>query len=293
MTRRAYLAIGHVAADMTPQGRVLGGTSAYAAQVAAAFGLQPMIWTSAAPDDPLLAALAHQADVDLLPSDHTTTFENIYASAERQQVVRATAARLTPANLPNHLRDQRTNRVPLVHLAPICDDVAPALAHHFADSTVLITLQGWLRRWGADGSVRLRRWFEADVLRKADLVVLSEEDIAAAPDLEAQFARYARHLVVTRAARGGIYYRDSVPMPYAAPMMPQASICDPTGAGDIFAAALLASWPLLESDARWALAVAAQLAALSVTRRGLASAPSAAEVRSALAGSQRRLQVDA
>lgn len=271
-----YLLIGHLTADLTPSGRLLGGTVSYAARVVNAFGLRGGILTSAAPGEPLLAELRPYTDhLTLLPGDSTSTFENVYTPAGRIQFIRGVAAKITAADVPAAWLG-----TPLVHLAPLTDEVDPQIAHQFRDSTVLLTLQGWLRRWENDGRVRFKRWFDPDVLQDIDIVVFSEEDIAEAPSLEQEFAGAVRHLFVTRAEHGGTYYFEGQPVDYSTP---QVEVVHPTGAGDVFAAGLLASLPSLDYDYNRAVQVAAQLGAISVTRSGLASAPTADEVQAALA----------
>ena len=62
----------------------------------------------------------------------------------------------------------------------------------------------------------------------------------------------------------------------------QVELVHPTGAGDVFAASLLSSLHALNGDYCAATQVAARLAAISVTRFGLESAPTAAEVQASL-----------
>lgn len=270
-----YLLIGHITADITPEGRLLGGTVSYAARAVQAFGLSVAALTSTVPDEPLLSQLTPYADVVTLPASSTSTFENIYTPEGRVQYIRGVAALLNESHIPMEWMP-----APLVHLAPLTDEVDPQIAHRFPDATVLLTLQGWLRRWEVDGRVCFKRWFDADVLRSIDIVVFSEEDIYDAPELEALFAGAVPHLVVTRAERGGTYYEHGVPRQYSTP---QVEARYPTGAGDVFAAALLSSLHLLGGNMDAALTVAARLAATCVTRIGIDGTPTPAEVEAALA----------
>jgi sugar/nucleoside kinase (ribokinase family) len=272
--RPDYLLIGHATADLTPEGRTLGGTVSFGARVTHAFGLKTSILTSAAANEPLLDGLAPYADVVSLPADATSTFENIYTPDGRIQYVRGVARNLTAANIPDEWRPAR-----LVHLAPLTDEVDPQIAHEFPDSLVLLTLQGWLRRWDADGRVRFKPWFDADVLRDIDILVYSEEDIVQAPQLEQQFIDNVDHVIITRAERGGTYFYKGQRAEYDTP---QVQVVNPTGAGDIFAAAVLAGQHVL-GDMMQAIRVAARLGATSVTRVGLDSAPTSAEVEQAIA----------
>ncbi len=279
--KNEYLLVGHMTADLLPDGtRLLGGTVSYAAPVVQAFGWPVRILTSAAVGEPLLAQLQPLAsDLVVLSTRETSTFENIYSPAGRTQYIRGVASHIRIDDVPPDWM-----MTPLVHLAPLTGEVDYDLAWAFKqanpESIIMLTLQGWLRQWDADGRVRFKRWFDADVVKNIDIVVFSEEDIAEAPDLEPLFAQAARYLFVTRAERGGTYYIGGQRHEYDTP---QVEVTSPTGAGDVFAATLLASLPLLNNDVHRAVKVAAALGAVSTTRIGLASSPTPQEVQKALA----------
>lgn len=270
-----YVLIGHATADITPTGRMLGGTVSYAGRVVRAFGLRSGILTSTASPEPLLAELRPYVDTLVnVPSEATSTFENIYTRTGRIQYLRPVAAKIGVADVP-----EAWLTAPLVHLAPLTDEVDPRIVRLFPDSLVLLTLQGWLRQWDTEGRVRFKRWFDADLAREIDIVVFSEEDIAEDPTLEADFAGAVEHLFVTRAERGGTYYHRGVPTTYSTP---QVTLVHPTGAGDVFAASLLCALHVL-GDMKSATHVAAALGAISVTRFGLESAPTPQEVQHVVA----------
>ncbi len=270
-----YVLIGNITADIAPDSRQLGGTVSYSAPTADAFGLRVGLLTAAAADEVLLADLPPEIELVHKPVAATTTFENIYTPHGRVQYIRAVADPLLPEDVPLSWRDARR-----VHLGPIAAESDPTLGALFPHANVLLTLQGCLRQWGDDGRVHFRRWLDREALRNIDIVVFSEEDIAEAPQLEAEYASAVRHLVVTRAERGGSLYIDGVRSEYSTP---QVTLVHPTGAGDVFAAALLCALDRLEGDYMKACTVAAYLAAQSVTRVGLAGVPSALEVQVALA----------
>lgn len=269
-----FLLIGHFTADLTPNGRIAGGTVSYAVRTAAAFGLRVAVLTSSAVNEPLLAELTPYAEVVSIPAEQTTTYENIYSPAGRVQYVRGVAAPITAADIPDSFRKAR-----LVHYAPIAGELNPDLADAFPDAWKVLTLQGWLRRWDDDGRVHFRRFDHPEAIRAIGTVVFSEEDIVEAPDMEQEYSHLADHLIVTRAERGGTYYQGGIPETYDTP---EVTLVNQTGAGDIFASSLLASMPSLNYDFRKALKVGAYLAAISVTRVGLASAPSLEEVEVAV-----------
>ncbi|MBZ0290359.1 MAG: hypothetical protein K8I30_22225 [Anaerolineae bacterium] len=270
-----YILIGHLTADLTPTGRALGGTVSYAARVIHSFDLDIGMLSSASPDESLVAQLSpYVSEMVVLPASATSTFENIYTPTGRVQYIRGVASKIVASDIPAHWLS-----APLVHLAPLTDEVDPQIAHQFKNSTTLLTLQGWLRRWDADGRVHFKSWFDPDVLKDIEIVVFSEEDIAEAPELEGQFAGVVKHLFVTRAERGGTYYHWGSPVAYSTP---QVELVHPTGAGDVFAASLLSGLHVTGGDMNRAIRIAAQLAAISVTRVGLDSAPTPQEVQQAL-----------
>jgi sugar/nucleoside kinase (ribokinase family) len=271
-----YLLIGHITADLTPEGRRLGGTASYATRTAKAFGLNVAVLTSASNPEPLLDELRPYAkQIVVRPAASTSTFENIYGATGRTQYVRGVAGPIHPPDVPAEWLS-----TPLVHLAPLTDEVDPQIAHLFKDSIVLLTLQGWLRRWDDEGRVHFKRWYDPAVLKAIDIVVFSEEDIVEAPELEHEFARSVRHLFVTRAERGGTYYHQGDAMHYDTP---QVKVVNPTGAGDVFAAALLSSLYVTNNDMDASIRLAARLGAISVTRWWLEGSPTAEEVQASLA----------
>ena len=272
-----FVLIGHITADLTPKGRIAGGTVSYAVRTAHAFGLRIGVLTSAVPDDPVLEELRPYAhELIVLPAEQTTTYENIYTDGGRVQYVRGVAAPIEPEDVPVHFR-----KAPLVHLGPIAGDTNPAVAALFPPETwILLTLQGWLRRWDADGRVHFKHWFDAQALSHIDIVVFSEEDIVEAPQMEEEYRCAVEHLYVTRAEKGGTHYSKGVPVNYSA--RPR-TLVNPTGAGDVFASSLLASLLKFNGDFTKATEVAAELAANSITRVGLPSAPTPEEAAAALA----------
>jgi sugar/nucleoside kinase (ribokinase family) len=271
-----YLLVGHIAHDVTPSGPQLGGTVSFAAHTAAAFGLRVAVLTSAAPGEPLLEHLPAPASVISVPASHTTTFENRYgADGSRTQFMYHWANTLGPDDVPPDWR-----AADLVHLGPIAYEIDPALLALFDRRSVLVTPQGWMRARESDGRVSTRSWPEANqVLSRAALTVLSKEDIRHDPGLETVFARIAPLLVVTDGMHGSALYRGGERRDFPAISIEQV---DPTGAGDIFATSLHIAYHRT-GDLENAIQIATQLAGLSVSRVGFASAPTPDEVAAAFA----------
>ncbi len=270
-----FLLIGHMTVDLAPGGRMLGGTVSYAAPTYAAFGHVVGILTSAAYNESLLRHLLPFGKIVVLPSEESLTYENVYSELGRQQFVRATAQSLQFSDVPVGWTD-----APYVQLGPLAAEIDPReMAESFPSATIMLTLQGMMRRWDADGLVKFRRWFDEGALKLIDIVVYSEEDIHNYPPLTNEMRRVCKHLVVTNGRKGGTYYHDGGTMHYdSIPVQPR----DLTGAGDVFAASLLGALARLNGDVAKAVQVAGRLAAYSVTRAGLESAPTVAEIESEL-----------
>lgn len=281
MNRPNYLIVGHFTADITPQGRIAGGTVSYTAPIARAFGHEVGIVTAAAVGESLLSVLMPYAQLSVRQSDHSTTFENLYHNGKRTQYLHHTSVPLSAADVPSGWM-----AAPLVHIAPLVDDLDYEIVHQFPGATILLTPQGWMRRRDEQNRIHFKRFFDEDVLRKVDIVIMSKQDIAEAPELEQEYAPIVKHLFVTDGERGGTYYHQGIPEKYDA--VPVTEV-EPTGAGDVFAGALLASLPLLKHDIRAATKVAARLAAYSVTRVGIENGVTQAEITEALTIARREM----
>lgn len=262
MTRPDYLIIGHVAVDLTPEGQVVGGAVVYAGRAAQSLGWRVAAVTSAAPDYDFRRALG-DVDVVNVPAETTTTFTNRYTATGRQQTVHGLARPLTAADVPAAWR-----RAEVVHLAPIANEVDPAMLTLFSNSLVGLTPQGWLRAWDGDGRVYARDWPAAEaILPLAGAVILSEEDLTG-PEMLAQFRRAAPLLVLTQGAAGCTVFCRDESRQLPAPAVTQVNA---TGAGDIFAAAFLVRYRQTAGNPWEAARFANELAAYSVTQNSLAS----------------------
>ncbi|MBK9093486.1 MAG: ribokinase [Anaerolineae bacterium] len=227
-----FLVIGHITRDVLPAGGFAqGGTATYAAVTAQRLGVQAAILTRAAPDFPLTPDL-DDITLERLPSADTTTFENRYFDGHRRQVVHTVAPPLTVADVPAAWRT-----IPIVLLGPIAQEVDPALASAFPGSLLGVVPQGWMRRWDAQGHVSRQDWESAaEVLAGAQALILSDEDLGHSTATLAHYRRLCPLVVLTLGARGcQVWQGDRMT---AMPPRPAHEV-DPTGAGDVFAAAFL------------------------------------------------------
>lgn len=270
-----YLVIGHIARDVTPSGQVTGGTVAYAAATAQALGCRTAVLTSAGPDFNAQAALPGIA-VTSVPAAQTTTFRNRYEGDDRQQHLLQRAAYLQPWHLPDDWK-----HIPIVHLGPIADEVSPELIECFSSGLIGLTPQGWLRAWDDSGRVTFRPWAQAEqVLPRAAAVVLSDEDLPGESHL-APFVRRARLLVLTHGADGCTVYMGDERRHFPAPRVNQV---DPTGAGDVFAAAFFIRLYQTKGNPWEAARFANRVSALSVTQPDLEAKIRQLEVEGFAAG---------
>ncbi|MFQ5944906.1 MAG: PfkB family carbohydrate kinase [Anaerolineae bacterium] len=264
-----FVALGHVALDLTDDGWILGGTAAYAASTARNLGRRAAVVTSA--EDGLDLA-AHLPDIQIEASGApaTTTFRNTYTEEGRIQWLHSRAAPLTPADVPGAWRE-----APIALLAPIAREVSEDLADLFPRALLGISLQGWLRRWDTAGRVTPAAWEpSARFLARADALILSEQDLTGIQEPMMPILEAARLTVLTQGDRGATLLRsgDAIQIP-----APTSHEVDPTGAGDVFAAAFLIQLAQTR-DPVGAVAFANRAAALSVRGPGLTAVPTREEV---------------
>jgi sugar/nucleoside kinase (ribokinase family) len=99
------------------------------------------------------------------------------------------------------------------------------------------TPQGWLRAWDETGRVRAVPWASAErVLARIDVLVFSADDMGGDLALVRRYAEMARLAVVTENHRGCTVWHGGRQERFPAFEVEEV---DPTGAGDVFAAAFL------------------------------------------------------
>jgi sugar/nucleoside kinase (ribokinase family) len=267
-----YLAIGHVAVDITPNGNQLGGSVAYAALTAQALGLRVGVVTSAGSDAPLEAFEGVQ--IVSIPSEFSTTFENIKTDNGRKQTLHHQAAQITIEHIP-----QVWKNAPIIHLAPIAQELDSTMPAQLSAALIGITPQGWMRAWNEKGEVSASAWENNEqVLRHAGAVVMSVEDVNRDLELVEAMAHQTRVLCVTEGESGSVLYWNGDRRRFRPPLVKEV---DATGAGDIFAAAFFTRM-YTTRDPWEAARFATNLAAYSVTRTGLNGIPTQQEVEGCL-----------
>jgi 1D-myo-inositol 3-kinase len=226
------LVVGHVTWDLRDGREELGGTVSYAALAAQRLGWRAGILTAAGPEFDAGRELPG-TDVFVARAAATTRFRNLYGDdGLRRQVLVSRSDPIDISVLPEAWRAPQA-----LLLGPVAGELGPGAALAFEAEVVGVAAQGFLREFDADGTVSPREWrAPARDLEGAHVVFLSEHDM---PDAEA----HARELLaivpvvaVTRGWRGlRLFTRDGV---HEVASLPRPEK-DPTGAGDVFAAAFL------------------------------------------------------
>lgn len=226
------LALGHVTWDRGRKVDTLGGSVSYAAACARRLGWDAAILTTAAPD--------FEAPRDLpgirvfsLASTRTTRFENHSDSdGQRAQWLLARSDDVSLEVLPDEWRDPE-----VLLLAPVIGELRGSLTAAFEAAIVGASAQGWLRDVRPDGRVVPRDWTEASRdLEGVHVLFLSEHDVPDAAVRAREWLAVTPLVALTRGWRGlTLLTRDAC---HEVPAFPRAEV-DPTGAGDVFAAAFL------------------------------------------------------
>ncbi len=273
-----FLAIGHVTRDLRPDGTFSpGGTVTFAALTAYRLGLVAGIITRADAElSVLLPALLPSVSLHALPSMQSTTFANQYKDGFRTQYLYARAELLQNSDVPESWCD-----APIVLLGPLAQEMTPEFVTLFPrrpGAIIAATPQGWLRRWDADGRVWPTPWAAADlVLPMLDVLILSHDDLLPFADgnrkeADAILARWSKRvplLVATDGRHGATLFRQGNTQRF--PAYPINEV-DPTGAGDVFAAAFL-TYLHKHGDPERAVDFANCVASFSVEQAGIKGVP--------------------
>lgn len=246
-----FVIIGHVVRDLMADGWRMGGTATFASVQARRLGLRVGVVTRVGADMSLDERLPGVA-VTGRPSEHTTSFENVYDGAARRQRVTVEAEGLALEDIPPTWRS-----VSIALLGPVCAELGVGLGTEFTGSLVGASAQGWLREIDGEGWVQRRVWKGAPFWSGCRVLFVSEEDLGGEGGELARWEQEVPVVVETRDRRGARVWAegrwrsiDAFP----------ANEVDPTGAGDVFATAFLVRYHETEDageSARFASAAAA------------------------------------
>jgi len=287
--------VGSASRDLAgddPRGWRLGGSVTYAAltnarlgvRTAAVIGLDPPAFESHELE------LLVRAGVELLrvPLPHGPVFRNVESRGGRVQTCVDPGRPLPLVAVPGAWRGARAWM-----LAPVAGELDDAWADQIpADAFVALGWQGLLRTLRAGALVIRRAPAPGGLVRRADVVSLSEHDFAPGTPLAdlASFLHPGAWLVVTNGVAGGRLAdvtASGLGRVERYPAIAAGREVDATGAGDTFLAALVAS--VVRATAGEArpvpdLRFAAAAASFTVEGPGLKAVPDRAAVLGRLAG---------
>lgn len=258
MTVPRFVAVGHVVQDLVPGGWRLGGTVTFAAVQARRLGQSVGVVTVAGPE---LGLPLRLPEVQLhARDDGTTQFRNVYLDGERVQEAPSRAGPIAPHDIP-----EAWLGAPIALVGPICGEAPPELASSFRSELVGVSAQGWLRDVGSDGRVRRVAWRGEPFWRGAHVLVVSDEDVEPDPSQVHRWAEEVPIVALTLARRGARIHAGGAWL--TVPAFPCEEV-DPTGAGDVFAAAFLIRYRET-NEVREAMRFAAAAASLAVSAPGV------------------------
>jgi sugar/nucleoside kinase (ribokinase family) len=303
-TDQAVLVVGHATRDVVaddPRGWRLGGSVAYVALTLARLGVaaRAVIGLDETSADAKELDLLSEGGVEINRRVFATApvFRNIETPTGRRQECVAIGPSMHPRDVPAEWQTASTWA-----LVPILGEIAGSAWANLPPSDAFVALgwQGLLREPRAGGATLSRPPEPDALLERADLTVVSADDLRpAGPDsadpaeppdslarLAALFPRPGQRIIVTSSARGGTLLartsRGWATVGYPAAMVRRAK--DPTGAGDVFLAAYLATLvdeelvpvrlrPRPAAALAWRLGFAATVATMSIGGLGVRAIP--------------------
>jgi len=281
-----YLLIGHVTADLQPDGGVvLGGTALYSALTASRLGARVAILTRgvygrevAGMKIPNLDILASEnIQIVVQDAEVSTTFINEYQADRRVQTMPHWAGEIDLRGLPPHWRNAK-----VVHLGPIADEIDPRQCTGLTTRFLGVTPQGWMRDWPRQTGGRVKHIplkLPGQLLGIIDCAIVSIEEIAYARDV-IQRVGDRRLGVITQGPDGARIIAGGDKFELPGFKVPIKSL---DGAGDVFAAAFFLKASDRTISAEKAGTFANAVAALSLSEVGAQSVPHMKDVDALLA----------
>ena len=258
------LAIGHVTFDISPddlETRHPGGAVAFASITASRLGINAAIVTSCADDYPIEDIVDASGRLVRIPSEDTSTFENRYdARGDRVQVLHRRGGDISLSDIPETWRNPD-----MLFVGPLTQELPVDCLSWFRPRISCVVPQGWLRSWNEPlpSVVEVSKSPPIGMSSGWDICVISESE--AEPSTLTAWRKTTTNLVVTKGSKGADLYigdaDDPVQVPSFAHRVNGAG-ADTTGAGDVFAAAMLIRYAAT-GDATEAATYASASAALS------------------------------
>ena len=245
-----------------------GGTATYAAALTTKLNYKPSIVTSMKLED-VPKNVIPGTPVHVVSSPETTTFENSYNSKGlRKQRLIKTATRIKASDIPKNWIES-----PVILIGPVANEIDYSCARIFPNSIVVATIQGWLRQWDNEDITYPKEWDGTEVLPFLTAAIVSEDDFDSVENFQ-NWKTLANILIVTRGENGSTVFHSDKKINIPAWRVDSV---DPTGAGDVYAAAFsLIYW--ISSDIEYAARFASCAASFSVQGMGIESIPSLKQI---------------
>ncbi len=271
----SFVAIGHVTWDYSPGAydeRQPGGAVAFASATAQSLGVDAAIITSSERDYPFSEVLGRSERLVDVESGTTTTFENHYdIEGNRMQRLLARAGSIERRHVPRSWQSPE-----MLYVGPLTQELPVDCLEWWSPRVSCVVPQGWLRSWDEPlpSRISIDPAPPEGMSEGWDICVISDAETSV--DALKRWREISRILVVTRGRDGASMYLDGkagpTEIPSFATVVNDVGI-DATGAGDVFAAAMLISYAETGNPvhaARFASACAA-LSTSEISWRGLPS----------------------
>ena len=235
------VAVGHVTWDLQPddlESRDAGGAVSFAAVTANRLGIRPGIVTSCGDDYPWQDVVRDSESFVKVPSAQTSTFENRYDDdGNRLQILHQRASDISLRAIPESWRSPR-----LLFVGPLTQELPYDCLDWFDPEISCVVPQGWLRSWGVPlpSPICVATRPPAGMSADWDICVVSESEVSR--DTIGDWRQVANILVVTKGSRGADLFQRGSSRPSEVPPyghLIRGAGYDTTGAGDVFAAAML------------------------------------------------------
>ena len=255
-----YLCIGHVCQDVSGKGYILGGSVSYCSHFARLLGKKVGILTSFGRDFKFNKQFKGK-NIHCKKSKTTTIFENVYTKKKRTQYLHQRAVPLKAKDIPEKWRD-----APLVHLAPIANEIAPSVIKAFSkDTLIAATPQGWMRKWDKKKGKVSPRKIDWKKLKGIDIIILSDEDLGGVQTVPTTLTDLFEVVVLTRGSKPALVYSNGKCL--ESPVY-ETNVLDPTGAGDSFATGFLLKYQETRNLSK-AMSFGHVLASVCIGHKGL------------------------
>jgi sugar/nucleoside kinase (ribokinase family) len=277
-----YVVIGHICADILPDGTaVLGGTALYSALAAATLGWRTGILTRGrygfnlnGLEIPPLTIGSERIQIVVQDAEWPTCFVNEYApSGRRTQQITRWAGPIDLRGLPPSWHTAR-----VIHLGPIAQEIDVRQATGLNPQFLGTTPQGWMRDWprstgGRVQPIHLR--LPSELVSQLDGIVVNDEEFGFSRDMVEAVGKHG-YGVVTLGENGAKAFTPKGVITEPAFHVP---VVDLTGAGDVFSASFFYRIAEPSITPNQALRFAHAAAGLSLGGVGANHIPTRPEIR--------------